>query len=160
MSTADDAVLNRELATYLRAMGLPAPLAGLSARLTRVVTVERAIICNTEPTAVRATVADWFTDRDQSRLLDDVTNSDIATVRGVVLVHGHGASLGSRVPKLVLAVADVATDGAEHSRVTIRTHANVGRLAGRQVISVATAACEQVASDMANTFSAADSSAT
>lgn len=157
MSAADDAVLNRELAAYFRAMGLSAPLASLSAQLTRVVSVERAVTCNTEPITVRATVVAWLTDHDHSRLLDDVAHSDIATLRGVVLV--NGASLGSRVPKLVLAIVDVATDGAGHSRVAIRTHAKVGRLAGRQVVAVATTACEQVASNVANAISAADAAA-
>ncbi|HET8907208.1 MAG TPA: hypothetical protein VFN11_09620 [Ktedonobacterales bacterium] len=101
ISAADDAVLNRELAAYLRAMGLPAPLASLSAQLTRVVTVERAVICNAESTNVRATVSAWFTDREHSRLVDDGANGDIATMRGITLV--HSASLGSHVAKLVLA---------------------------------------------------------
>lgn len=157
MSAADEAPLNRELAAYLRAMGLPAPLASLSAHLTRAITVERAVTCNAGPTTVRATVAAWFADHEQSRLLDDGANRDIATMRGIALV--HGALLGSRVPKLVVARVDVATDGADHSRVTIRTHAKVGRLAGRQVAAVATAACEQVASDIAGALSAADAAA-
>jgi hypothetical protein len=53
MSHDDDAALNRGLIAYLRARGLPAPLATLSARLTRSVTLECAITCNAKPAIAR-----------------------------------------------------------------------------------------------------------
>lgn len=143
MIPQDDMTLDRELVAYLQAMGVPPPLARLSARLTRIVQTEETQLIAAEASGVHEAMVAWFVSRERSNLLPPINP---ARVEAVTLV--DGAALGTRSPKLVLSTLAVVSVSPKQTSITVRNSAKVGRLSGRKIVATSTAACAHVAADI------------
>lgn len=146
MSQDDDLVMNQALVDYLRYMGVPVLLAKLAIWLTRTVQTEKTSVVGVDASHVRSVLQAWFADHGNGNQLQSGDHAPNFEMRGVTLV--EGSALGSLNPKLVLATVTVSSDTPEQTRITIHTKTKVGRFAGRKIVTVATTACERVATDI------------
>lgn len=157
MNRNNEQVLDDELVTYLRQMGLPLLLARAAAWLTRSECWKHVYTLGADAARLHAALVPWFAQHGQGKLVRSEERHGVFEVKGVMLVDGH--ALGSRVPKLVLATVSIEPDDTDCARVTIDNCAKVGRFCSRGTQRLATTACKVVAEEIVKQLSALSSDA-
>lgn len=152
MNRDDERVLNDELKTYLRVMGLPLPLAVWGTWATCAVSWKRDCALKIGATRAYEALESWIDQRMDGKLLRAEERQGSFEVQGSMIVDGRAQ--GVRTPKLVLVTASITPNGDNQARATVEAATKIGRFSIRGWQQREIQLCQAVTEEMVQQLSA------